>query len=289
LIDKLFFSKEQIQLQERRNVFHYPKLGLLSCIDIKVKIGVFATLCTVVFVVFLCTASSFGKQYSSSLSSAPLKTPLSQEDIKTGDEVLLIRTPEDFIYRIHKNQVVVRFSPESFTIPLPNALHKSQSNNLGIFEEVNRLTLSSPMTQNTLHYILQRFRNIETLDIDVDAVCSGFQVLTYEEINSLPIEFPNLQSLTLSNGIHCPVFDWGFLLNAPKVNKIIINRFNLNPDNFQALYNTLSRFEHSVTTIFISRSYIQDNEVCDLNKFMFLNVKLLSVTERCENESYLIS
>jgi len=156
---------------------------------------------------------------------------------------------------------------------------------------VKSVTIKSPLTQNALHYILHYFISIQTLEIDVDAICLGFQIQAKEDIISETIHLKKLSTLNLKNGVHCPVFQWGFTVNTSSLSAVHISNFRLNPENFQALYSHLVKSEHSLKNISIAGSFVcadGNEQFCGVNKFRFGNLEKFKVTRQIHNESFFL-
>jgi len=202
---------------------------------------------------------------------------------------LEINSLEGLKFRIASQRVIINFSLESLkakSISLPLPLDET------VQENVRELNLKSPLTQNTLHYILVRFSKIETLEIDVDTVCIGLKFQAVEVIKSAPINLTQLRELNLKNSVHCPVFEWGFQINSPQLRTVQISHCQLNSDNFKALYSNLARFKSSLNELHISNSFIcsdKKEEFCGVNKLKFGCLKKFTLTSRVKDEQYFLN
>jgi len=157
-------------------------------------------------------------------------------------------------------------------------------------ETVKQLTLKSPLTRNALFYILQRFSTIEKLVIDVDAICLGLRIQVVEETISTTIHLNYLLVLNLNNGVRCPVFDWGFEINIPRISCVQISHFHLNPGNLKALHTYLHHFV-SLKELVITLSYVcpEDGEdFCGANKLRFDWLEKFKMEKRISDESHFL-
>jgi len=217
---------------------------------------------------------------ASILPSAPLRLSETASQALNNDTLLCVVSERNLKDRVLKKHVVISAS----------LVFKPRLDLYAYMDEtVSYLKLDSPLSQNTLHYILNRFRNIEELDLNIDQICSGFQASPDEEIDSSSIRLNNLISLTLRNGVFCPPLDWGFDIETPILKNVIVSKLKLDVQNFNALYTFLSKREASIESITITDSFIcydETQDVCDINTLMFPNLKQLVVSKRVENESY---